>query len=110
MKPELYLRGLDIETRGMHRLRRNLIPLAGTVTRLLAIQCQDQFALGDDADVLGFVTMRRYDGACGVRGKQDIAVPCLQLEGVERPVKRREFTQQFWENAPYPLLPRLTSW
>ncbi len=51
--------------------------------------------MGNDADILGIVTVRRYDSAFGVGGKQDIAVLCLQFERVERPVKWRKITQQF---------------
>src|SRR5467141_4182915 len=95
MKPELYLRRFHIETRRMRCLRTHVIPLAGAVASLSAVKGQDEFALGNDANILGIVTVWRYDSAFGVRGKQDIAVLCLQFESVERPVKRRKITQQF---------------
>src|SRR6266850_2420642 len=79
----------------MRCLRTHVIPLAGAVASLSAIKGQDEFALGNDADILGIVTVWRYDGALGVRGKQDITVLRLQFERVERPVKRRKVTQQF---------------
>src|SRR5438445_4964462 len=79
----------------MHCFRTDVIPLAGAVASLLAIMGQDEFALGNDANILGIVTVWRYDSAFGVRGKQDIAVLRLQFERVERPVKRRKVTQQF---------------
>src|SRR6267142_3511702 len=79
----------------MRCLRTHVIPVAGAVASFSAIKDQDEFALGNDADILGFVTVRRYDSAFGIRGKQDIAVLCLQFERVERPVKRRKITKQF---------------
>src|SRR5467141_2847844 len=79
----------------MRCFRTDVIPLAGAVASLSAIKGQDEFALGNDANILGIVTVRRYDSAFGVRGKQDITVLCLQFESVERPVKRRKITQQF---------------
>src|SRR5882672_5511271 len=79
----------------MRCFRTHVIPLAGAVASLSAIKGQDEFALGNDANILGIVTVRRYDSAFGVRGKQDITVLRLQFESVERPVKRRKITQQF---------------
>src|SRR5438552_4712404 len=79
----------------MRRFRTHVIPLAGAVASLSAINGQDEFALGNDANILGIVAMWRYDSALGVRGKQDIAVPRLQFERVERPVKWRKITKQF---------------
>src|SRR5882762_6610579 len=79
----------------MRLLRTHVIPLAGAVASFSAIKDHDEFALGNDADILGIVTVRRYDSAFGIRGKQDIAVLCLQFERVERPVKWRKLTQQF---------------
>src|SRR6267143_560884 len=78
----------------MRRLRTHVIPLAGAVTSLSAIKDQDELALGNDADILGIVTVWRYDSALGVRGKQDITVLRLQFERVERPVKWWKITQQ----------------
>src|SRR6267378_1809115 len=79
----------------MRCLRMHVIPLAGAVASLSAIKGQDEFALGNDADILGIVAVWRYDSALGVGGKQDITVLRLQLEGVERPVKWWKITQQF---------------
>src|SRR5882762_11228972 len=79
----------------MRYFRTHVIPLAGAVASLSAIKDQDELALGNDADILGIVAVWRDDGALGVRGKQDIAVLCLQFERVERPVKWRKVTQQF---------------
>jgi len=87
MKPELYLRRFHVETRCMRCLRTHVIPLAGAVASLSAIKGQDELALGNDANILGIVTMWRYDSALGVRGKQDVTVLRLQFERVERPVK-----------------------
>src|SRR6267378_6349638 len=78
----------------MRLLRTHVIPLAGAVASLSAIKDQDELALGNDANILGIVTVRRYDGALGVGGKQDITVLRLQFERVERPVKSRKITQQ----------------
>src|SRR6266480_4584121 len=84
-------------------MRRHMIPLAGAVASFSAIQGQDEFALGNDANILGIVTVWRYDSALGVGGKQDITVLCLQFERVEGPVKWREIAQQFrkMRHAPY---------
>src|SRR2546425_13206794 len=79
----------------MRCFRTDVIPLAGAVASFSAIKGQDEFALGNDANIFAIVTVWRYDSALGVRGKQDITVLRLQLEGVERPVKRRKITQQF---------------
>src|SRR3989442_2347562 len=78
----------------MRRFRMDVIPLAGAVAGLSAIKGQDEFALRNDADILGIVTVWRYDGALGVGGEQDITVLRLQFERVERPVKWRKITQQ----------------
>src|SRR2546426_6406548 len=78
----------------MRCLRTHVIPLAGAVASLSAIKGQDEFALGNDANILGIVAVRRYDGALGVGGEQDITVLRLQFERVERPVKWRKIAQQ----------------
>src|SRR5205823_6523963 len=95
MKPELYLRRFHVETRCVRCFRVHVIPLAGAVASLSAVKGQDEFALGNDANILGIVTVGRYDSAFGVRGKQDITVLRLQFERVERPVKWRKVTKQF---------------
>src|SRR6266850_7872242 len=77
----------------MRCFRTHVIPVAGAVESFSAIKDQDEFALGNDADILGIVTVWRYDSAFGVRGKQDITVLRLQFERVERPVKWRKITQ-----------------
>src|SRR6267143_5178515 len=79
----------------MRCFRTDVIPLAGAVASFSAIKGQDEFALGNDANILGIVTVWRYDSAFRVRGKQDITVLRLQFERVERPVKWRKITQQF---------------
>ena len=71
----------------MRCFRSHVIPLAGAVASFSAIKGQDEFALGNDANILGIVTVGRYDSAFGVRGEQDITVLRLQFERVERPVK-----------------------
>ena len=71
----------------MRCLRTHVIPLAGAVASPSAIKDQDELALGNDANILGIVTVWRYDSALGVGGKQDITVLRLQFERVERPVK-----------------------
>src|SRR5882762_8333255 len=79
----------------MRCFRMDVIPLAGAVASFSALKGQDEFALGNDANILGIVAVWRYDSALGVGGKQDITVLCLQFERVERPVKRRKITKQF---------------
>src|SRR5712664_4815854 len=80
----------------VHETRiRFLTFLLQNVLRALLSRGQDKLALGDDADVVSVVTVGRYDGARGVRGKQDVAVFCLQLECVEKAVKRRQVAKQF---------------
>jgi len=49
----------------MRCLRTDVIPLAGAVASLSAVEGQDEFALGNDADILGIVTVWRYDSALG---------------------------------------------
>ena len=49
----------------MRCLRRDVIPVAGTVAGFFAVQRQYEFALGDDAYVFSIVTVRRDDGASG---------------------------------------------
>src|SRR6267143_2868351 len=93
----------------MRCIRADVIPLAGAVASLFAIKGQDEFALGNDPDILGIVTVWRYDGALGVRGKQDITVLRLQFERVERPVKWRKVTQQFRKMRHVLFLSQLTS-
>ena len=77
MKPELYLRRLHFKTRCVRGFRWNVIPIACAVAGLLAIKVQDEFALGDDTNVLGIVTMGRYDSVFGIRREQDVAALCL---------------------------------
>src|SRR5467141_1998775 len=79
----------------MRYFRTHVIPLAGAVASFSAVEGQDEFALRNDADILGIVGVWRYDGALGVGGKQDVTVLRLQFERVERPVKWRKVTQQF---------------
>src|SRR6267143_532970 len=109
MKPELYLRRLHFKTRCVRGFRWNVIPIACAVAGLLAIKVQDEFALGDDANVHGVVAMGWYDRASGIRREQDVAALRLQLECVERPVECRQVAKQFWKMRHIPVFSRLTS-
>lgn len=49
------------------------------------------------ADVLGFVAVRRYGRAAGIRREQDVTILCFQLERVERPIKCWKAAKQLRE-------------
>lgn len=81
----------------MRYLRRYVVPVTYAVTGFFAIHGKDKFALGDYADVLSLVTVRRYDGSRRIRSKQNIAALRLQFVRSKRPLKRREVTEQLWK-------------
>src|SRR5438477_12100712 len=100
-KPELDLRGLDVEARRVHDVRRQVVPVARAVARFLAVDDQQKLALCDDADVLGGVAMRLDHRALGNRGEEHIAVLRLEPVGVERALERRQAAEQVWTVVLY---------
>src|SRR5688572_351472 len=89
----------------MRRVGGDVVPIPDAVTGFFTVERQDELALGDDADVLGLVTVRRYHGAFRIGREQDVAVLRLQPESVERPVERRKLAKQFRKMRHMILLP-----
>jgi hypothetical protein len=65
-------------------LRRDAVPITGAIPRFQAIYRQEEFSASDDADVLGFVMMRRDRSAGRIRREQHITCRGFELECIER--------------------------
>jgi hypothetical protein len=58
MEPELNFRGVVLKARRVHDASRDVIPLAGSIPKLLPFEDENELALGDNANILRFVMMR----------------------------------------------------
>lgn len=68
-KPDFDLIGGHIEARGMLLMSGDVIPISYSEALRSTPFRQNQFPTGDNAVIIGVMTMNRYRGSCRVGGK-----------------------------------------